>query len=181
LNNEKQGIEANGESGRTFRGMMSWVTNHRPPIVLLENVKGAPWAAVCKYFEKVGYSAQSCYLDTKRYYIPHTRQRGYLIAVNKEASKVPGRWKDLVVELARPASSTLDAFLLPTDDPRIHQAREKLAKEANTSADRRVGRTDWAKCQQRHERERVNGQLGLKRPLTNWEDGRSRLSCKELT
>jgi site-specific DNA-cytosine methylase len=171
LNNEKQGFEAKGESGQTFRGMLSWVTNHRPPIVILENVKGAPWQQVVGAFEDVGYSAQSCYLDTKKYYIPHTRQRGYLIAVNKKGSTIPDKWKSLVADLSRPASSTLDAFLLPTDDPRIHQAREKLAREAYNANDRRTGRTDWAKCQQRHERERANGELGLKRPLTNWEDG----------
>ena len=27
LNTQKQDIDANGESGRTFRGMMDWVTN----------------------------------------------------------------------------------------------------------------------------------------------------------
>jgi site-specific DNA-cytosine methylase len=171
LNNEKQGLEAKGESGETFRGMMRWVTSHSPPIVILENVKGAPWAAVCKKFEEVGYSAQSCYLDTKKYYIPHTRQRGYLIAVHQKHSKVAEKWKSRVADMARPASSSLDSFLLPTDDPRIHQAREKLAKESYNAADRRTGRTDWAKCQQRHERERVGGQLGLRRPLTHWEDG----------
>ncbi|PBK92217.1 hypothetical protein ARMGADRAFT_1080997 [Armillaria gallica] len=39
LNNEKQDIDANSESGRTFRGMMSWVTIHKPPIVILEGDK----------------------------------------------------------------------------------------------------------------------------------------------
>jgi site-specific DNA-cytosine methylase len=171
LNNEKQTIESNGESGRTFRGMLSWVTNHKPPLVILENVYGAPWKDVCRYFDDVGYSAQFCHLDTKRYYIPHTRQRGYLLAVNKEKSRIPEKWKDLVADLARPASSTLDAFLLPTDDPRIHLAREKLARGSENSSETRSGRLDWTKCQQRHERERDTGELGQKRPLTHWEEG----------
>ena len=41
LNNQKQDIEAKGESGETFRGMLNWVKKHRPPVVILENVCGA--------------------------------------------------------------------------------------------------------------------------------------------
>ena len=65
LNNEKQGIDDNGESGRTFRGMMSWVKNHQPPLVILENVCSAPWDRVAEYFEKIGYSADYLRVDTK--------------------------------------------------------------------------------------------------------------------
>jgi site-specific DNA-cytosine methylase len=41
LNNQKQDIEAKGESGETFRGMLNWVKKHRPSLVILENVCGA--------------------------------------------------------------------------------------------------------------------------------------------
>ena len=85
LNNEKQDIDSNGESGRTFRGMMSWVDKHRPPLVVLENVCGAPWDRVVRYFEKIGYSASFQRIDTKFYYIPHTRTRVYLLAVRKDS------------------------------------------------------------------------------------------------
>ncbi|PBK69223.1 hypothetical protein ARMSODRAFT_913635 [Armillaria solidipes] len=172
LNNEKQDIDANGESGRTFRGMMSWVTNHRPPIVILENVCSAPWARVQEKFEAHGYSATFSRVDTKQYYIPHTRTRVYLMAVDKKNSSIPDEWKDYVTnKLKRPASSTLDAFLLASDDPRIHHARQKLVQESYNALDRRTGRTDWSRCESRHQRARLEEGLGSKRPLTSWDEG----------
>ncbi|KAF9006107.1 hypothetical protein BDQ17DRAFT_1352752 [Cyathus striatus] len=172
LNNEKQDIDDNGESGRTFRGMMSWVKNHRPPLVILENVCSAPWSRVQEKFEKIGYSAAFKRVDTKQYYIPHTRTRVYLVAVNKKSSRIPKDWENMVLsKLQRPASSTLDAFLLPSDDPRIHQARQKLVQESYGALDRKTGRTDWSRCESRHQRARLEEALGSKRPLTNWDDG----------
>lgn len=58
LNNQQQGIDANGESGRTFRGMLQWVKKHQPPIVILENVCNAPWDAVVEYFAQIKYEAR---------------------------------------------------------------------------------------------------------------------------
>ncbi|ESK85156.1 dna repair protein rad8, partial [Moniliophthora roreri MCA 2997] len=178
LNNEKQDIDANGESGRTFRGMMTWVNIHRPPLVILENVCSAPWDRVKEKFEKNGYSAQWTRVDTKQYYIPHTRTRVYLVAVDAKKSSIPEQWKKIVQDdLRRPASSTLDEFLLPVDDPRIHQARQKLVNESFNALDRKTGRTDWGRCESRHQRARLEEELGAKRPLTSWEEGGS---CKTL-
>ncbi|KAJ3734990.1 hypothetical protein DFJ43DRAFT_63932 [Lentinula guzmanii] len=171
LNNEKQDIDANGESGRTFRGMMGWVTKHRPPVVILENVCSAPWDRVKEKFEKHDYSAFHIRVDTKQYYIPHTRTRVYLIAVDQKNSPIPKKWKGWVEKLRRPASSTLDSFLLPIDDPRIHHSRQKQAQESQNSLDRRSGRTDWSRCESRHQRARLEEALGLKRPLTSWDEG----------
>ena len=58
LNNQQQDIDANGESGRTFRGMLQWVKKHQPPIVILENVCSAPWDKVVEYFAEIDYDAQ---------------------------------------------------------------------------------------------------------------------------
>ncbi|GLB41686.1 putative C-5 cytosine-specific DNA methylase [Lyophyllum shimeji] len=172
LNTQKQDIDANGESGRTFRGMMKWVCKHRPPIVILENVCSAPWDKVKRHFEAEGYSATWQRVDTKHYYIPHTRTRVYLVAVDQKESEIPEEWSEWVKsKLRRPASSTLDAFLLPSDDPRIHQARQKLVRESYNALDRRTGRTDWGRCESRHQRARLEESLGSKRPLTGWEEG----------
>ncbi|CAL1714237.1 unnamed protein product [Somion occarium] len=168
LNNEKQGINDGGESSRTFQGMMSWVKRHRPPLVIMENVCSAPWAEIIKYWERTKYSASQLRVDTKFYYIPHTRTRGYLLAVDKKGSSLTEKWMKVLNEMKRPASSTLDAFLLPTDDPRIHQAREKLVRETEKD---RGGRLDWSRCENRHQRARLDEQLGNKRPLTGWEEG----------
>ncbi|KAF8323124.1 hypothetical protein DL93DRAFT_2162312 [Clavulina sp. PMI_390] len=168
LNNEKQDIDANGESGRTFRGMLSWVTKHRPKIVILENVCGAPWNRVVTKFEGVNYSAAHQRFDTRLYYIPHTRTRGYLVAIDRVGSDIPKRWVELVQKMARPASCTLDAFLLESDDPRIHSARQALVHEGATM-ERKAG-YDWGRCESRHIKARHDEQLGNRRPLTSWEE-----------
>lgn len=54
LNNQKKDLDQKGESGNTFRGMLRWVTKHRPMIVVLENVCSAPWGKVADRFEEVG-------------------------------------------------------------------------------------------------------------------------------
>lgn len=76
LNNRQKGIDEGGESSRTFHGMLQWVNKHRPPIVILENVVKAPWKAGVKHFESINYAADWIKLDSKKYYIPHTRTRG---------------------------------------------------------------------------------------------------------
>jgi len=169
LNRNKKTIEAKGESGRTFQGMLKWVAKHRPPLVVLENICNCPWDKVCNFFKEKGYSAQWCRFDTKSYYIPHTRTRGYAFAIDIKGNKaIPDEWKAVVQSLARPSSSPLEAFLLPVDDPRIHQSRQNLARES----ERRAGRVDWGKCESRHQRVRLEEELGLKRPFTQWkEDG----------
>ncbi|KAI0305877.1 hypothetical protein B0F90DRAFT_1694134 [Multifurca ochricompacta] len=173
LNNEKKDIDQGGESGRTFHGMLNWIKKHRPPIVILENVCSAPWQTVVKKFEDVKYSAKSIRMDTKAYYVPHTRTRGYMMAVNAQSSSIPSKWADRMTSMKREASSTLDAFLLPSDDPRIHQARERLVQESYNALDRKTGRTDWGRCESRHQRTRLVETLGSKRPLTNWDEGGS--------
>ena len=50
---------------------MDWVKHAQPPIVILENVSGAPWDKKDKIFEdELGYHADFVRLDTKHYYIP---------------------------------------------------------------------------------------------------------------
>jgi site-specific DNA-cytosine methylase len=135
---------------------------------VLENICNCPWDKVCNYFKEKGYSAAWSRFDTKNYYIPHTRTRGYAFAVDMKSSQVPEEWRQFVQGLSRPSSSPLEAFLLPVDDPRIHQSRQNLARES----ERRTGRVDWGKCESRHQRVRLEEELGFKRPFTQWkEDG----------
>lgn len=74
--------------------------------------------------------------DTKDFYIPHTRTRGYLVAFRdppikkgkrNPIAKLPAKWVEMVKSMERPASSPLEAFLLPPNDPRLHQGRLELA------------------------------------------------------
>ncbi|PRP86950.1 DNA repair protein rad8, partial [Planoprotostelium fungivorum] len=170
LNNKKQELDAKGESGRTFRGMMSWITNHRPPIVIIENVLNAPWKDLVQKFEEQDYAANFCRLDTKNYYIPHTRCRGYLVAFDrKKGGKTPmtEEWAKMMKSLERSASVTLESFMLDTDDPRVYEAREKLSADVE---DRKAGRLDWGRCESRHQRARLVEGLGNKRPFTTWDE-----------
>jgi site-specific DNA-cytosine methylase len=175
LNNQKKHIDQKGESGQTFHGMMDWVDLAQPPIVIIENVSGAPWEIKVKMFEERGYAATFLRIDTKEYYIPQTRKRGYLFAIKAQTkNKVvdrPARWTAAVKSLKRPASAALDDFMLPNDDPRVLRGRARLTAES--SAGEGEGRTrtvDWTKCETNHQQARSMEELGDKRPLTNWSD-----------
>ena len=85
LNTKQKGIDQKGESGQTFWGMLGWVKKHRPPMVIQENVCSAPWEQMCEYYRKEGYTATHLRVDTKNHYIPHTRTRVYLLAVDMGA------------------------------------------------------------------------------------------------
>jgi site-specific DNA-cytosine methylase len=154
--------------------MMKWIERAMPQIILLENVSGAPWDDKVRLLSEIGYAATFIRIDTKLYYIPQTRQRGYLFAIRsskQENDPRLGKWEDLVKSLKRPASASLDAFMLPNDDPRVLRGRAKLTAESlNASGENRAGRTDWTKCETRHQRCRSTEQLGDKRPLTEWSE-----------
>ncbi|KAJ3021731.1 hypothetical protein HKX48_007900 [Thoreauomyces humboldtii] len=171
LNNKKKTLTEGGESGKTFRGMLAWVAKHRPSIVILENVQGADWdGSVQPAVEKVKYRVQHASLDTKHYYIPCTRNRGYLFATAEELSEpsYPAIWLNTVRSLTRPATVPVEALLLQEDDPRVQEARAALVKADGNS---RRGRLDWNRCEARHRKARDEEKLGQLRPLTEWQDG----------
>lgn len=72
--------------------------------------------------------------------------------------------------MRRPWSSSFEAFLLHTDDQHIHRARLELAsaKDQRDGTSRKP--TDWNRCESRHQRARLEEQLGLLRPLTSWKE-----------
>lgn len=154
--------------------MVNWIRRAKPQIVLLENVSGAPWDQKVRLLSEIGYAATFTRIDTKQYYIPQTRQRGYLFAIRSSKQRNdprPVEWMNLVKALKRPASAPLDAFMLANDDPRVLRGRAKLTAESlNASGESRAGRTDWTKCETRHQRCRSTEQLGDQRPLTDWSE-----------
>ena len=154
--------------------MVKWIQRAKPRIILLENVSGAPWDQKVRLLSEIGYAATFTRIDTKQYYIPQTRQRGYLFAIRstkKQNDPRPAEWMALVKSLKRPASASLDKFMLPNDDPRVLRGRAKLTAESlNASGENRAGRTDWTKCETRHQRCRSTEQLGDQRPLTEWSE-----------
>ena len=173
LNTKKQAYFEGGESTDTFFGMMLYVIEKRPPVVIVENVKNAPWRNMQVYFEWAGYTSWVSQRDTKMHYIPHTRERGYLVAFLRPDSKkkdtwsmendIGRSWARRVDELERPATATIEDFLLPDDDPVVHRARsELLAKSTHFSG---VG---WTACIARHRKVRAQCHLGALRPFTDW-------------
>ncbi|BGP45700.1 hypothetical protein JCM10450v2_001530 [Rhodotorula kratochvilovae] len=187
LNNLQKGLEDDGESGRTFFGMFRWVQKARPKVVILENVLKAPWKDMIKNFAAIDYSARIVSLDTKKYYVPHTRTRGYLIAFpnpkgkkskgdffdlkssSKSAERMAESWVSKMQSSERAASSPAEAFLLDSDDPRIHRARAELSQKRRTAVmGKQRDATEWAACQQRHQIARTLEKLGPGKPLTNW-------------
>ena len=85
MNNKQKKIDEKGESGQTFWGMLAWVKRTRPSIVVQENVCSAPWEEMVGYYAKEGYAATFLRVDTKNHYIPHTRTRIYLLALDTHA------------------------------------------------------------------------------------------------
>ena len=153
---------------------------------------------MARLYKKEGYSATWKRVDTKYHYVPHTRTRVYLVAIDmcapnrrkammdaakgkapqkaddadapktlkaesKRVNELP-KWAAAINELSRPASSSLEAFILPTDDPRVHRGRADMSRPKNESRKP----VDWGRCVTRHERARDEETLGGKRPLTKW-------------
>ncbi|KAE8446023.1 hypothetical protein EG329_012662 [Mollisiaceae sp. DMI_Dod_QoI] len=87
-------LEQKGESGDTFHAILQYAKDFKPALIILENVLGAPWldakipaskrtkkgcepqVGIDKHLEQVGYVTVFVRIDSKDYYVPHTRRRG---------------------------------------------------------------------------------------------------------
>ncbi|KAI1331795.1 hypothetical protein F5Y16DRAFT_422225 [Xylariaceae sp. FL0255] len=163
------------QSTKTFFGMVGYCLNKGPKIILLENVQGAPWDEICEiWLPAAGYVATYLYLDTKDYYIPHTRARGYAIAVHCEtfglakAKAILKAWRLILPRLKAYPSSPVSEWLLQNNDPMAIKARQdeselamRLKKEKDSS---------WSRSELRHYRERRDNELGEDAPMTAWNN-----------
>ena len=95
--------EASGLTGVTFQGTLNYVKAFRPAIVILENVngltkkargKGPVIAHIRELFASTGYAFEHKVLDTRRYLLPHRRQRCWMWAFrgqeNQYAAELAG-------------------------------------------------------------------------------------------
>ena len=196
LNNKrKNGVDHTGESSDTFKGLVKAVQKFRPPIVIIENVSGAPWEQlsavmennrdfgqtknyVCELWpeDDKAYATYPIKVDTKMYYLPQTRCRGYMVCIDRRqlqnADKRVKVWRKMMRKLQRPASSSLQDFLLPDDDPRLQRARVDYGRK-HDFADKSRSEKPWLKCKIRYSGYRVTNGLGFQRPLTKWVHGGS--------
>ncbi|KAI1462616.1 hypothetical protein F4805DRAFT_3442 [Annulohypoxylon moriforme] len=184
-------ISSMGSSDKTFFSMISYVRDHRPKIVILENVLQAPWDEVKNvWFPFLGYTAFHVNLDTKNFYIPHTRTRGYLIALDNsvfaegktypdkeskkpetkklkyDADKIGEAWEDLLKnKLPRRASSEVESWLFPPAHPLTERARQDDSeKTLRFAAD-----TEWERSRIVHHRTRRTEGLSDACDVTQWK------------
>lgn len=140
--------------------------------MIIENVKSAPWSNIQNIWESIGYRTQVALVDSKNFYIPQTRQRGYMIAFDRfRAQKIgfdvetaAASWVDTMKELQQRASAPFLDMILADDDPRLEH---EIATIVNARP--RDYATDWEACRTRHETLRFQGKLGMRRPLTRWQ------------
>ena len=171
LNSYKKRLDDDGQSGETARAVLRYAKKANVPLVILENIASAPWAQLKKYWNKGGYSTLHVKVDTKDYYIPHTRQRGYMICISNSLSSTGQGplsmlrdWESYMTKFKRPASSPFQDFLLDPDDP---QLRKALAEFNYRSISR--GNVSWVRYEARHLYYRRFNVYGLGKPSTEWK------------
>lgn len=193
LNPKRKSLQDVGESGDTLRAILDYAKQYRPAIIILENVKKAPWEEIKHIWEnnqtwlkahgflvnywqnEPAYVAMMTHVDTKKYYIPQTRNRGYMILVDSKRLHRMGEttasgklmtqhWADTFEDLKRPASCSVEDFLLPDDDRRVHNALIQKSKMSQKTREE----NQWVLCELRHVSYRANKGLGTGRPLTKW-------------
>ncbi|KAJ5466265.1 hypothetical protein N7530_010052 [Penicillium desertorum] len=175
LNNRKKTLQQGGESGATFDGLLGYAERYRPRMVVQENVRNAPWDQMKGKWKELGYMSVCVNVDTKHYYIPQTRERGYMVVIDKRRLEAAGllgdsmdqsgidtvtqRVRELAGRFKRPASAPVGLFLLSDDDRRLEliELRARLESRSETS---------WDQYQIRHQRHRDELELGNERPIT---------------
>ncbi|KAI1814162.1 hypothetical protein GGS20DRAFT_430758 [Poronia punctata] len=168
-----QNAEFLGASSLTFLSLICYISRHRPKVVLIENVQGAPWNIMCDlYFPSVGYKSVFRHVDTKDYYIPHTRSRGYLIAIDCElcgpeaAEAMATMWATQLEDLSRRASSPVRDWLLKPNDAFTMRARQQESEKIIAGGVKAQKDSGWERSELRHRRVRRALGIGDKRPLT---------------
>lgn len=132
--------------------------------------------------DDIGYSAAWLKVDAKNYYIPHTRTRRYMICLDRRrypsieaADHAVQEWKSYMVALEQKASVTVEAFLLPDDDPRLQRAKDEMSKIRKPRKS-----TNWNLCNGRHELYRSKFKLGTGRPILNWTNDGAAKPCSYI-
>ncbi|PGH36533.1 hypothetical protein GX50_00569 [[Emmonsia] crescens] len=173
MNLHRKTLDEMGESGHTFYGVLRYTQRCRPPLVILENVCGAPWDHIKDAFKEMNYHAYHIKVDTKNYYLPQTRERGYMLCIDQARLETPppadsksSPFAKMMKNFERPASSPVTQFLLKNNDPRLQDAIDDIS--SSPIKDRQA--VDWTRYKARHLRYRMREGLGDKRPLTRWQD-----------
>ncbi|KAK6216617.1 SNF2 superfamily protein [Colletotrichum tabaci] len=166
--------EEKGESTKTFLSILLYALQHRPKILILENVTKAPWDQFKGFWlPAIGYSAAVAQVDSKNFLVPQTRQRKYLVAVDarrygQNASEIVESW----AELMKPSHwfknpPDLEGFLLPPSDKRTLNSRFQLERAMLSKPKKDV---EAVVCQNDHRLARRKEGLGNGQPYTRLDD-----------
>lgn len=150
---------------------------YRPRLVVLENVKTAPWAKIAQHWNDIDYYAVHADVDTKAYYLPQTRERGYMFCVDRRlfgacgvSEEDMGAWTSMLMQFKRPASSPAGMFLLDADDRRLGQIERDMAVRIAAQAASAKATVSWDRYQVRHQGYRLQQGLGHRRPVSKSQD-----------
>jgi site-specific DNA-cytosine methylase len=169
--NDPQDRES-GQSARTFNAIVAYCQYAETPMVILENVKNtSAWCKLQAAFQKIGYLCVWTICDSKDYYLPQTRQRGYMICLNKagfkranldssafQNNKFDSQWKALVKSFQHRASASVSDFLLTQNQ------LESLSIHPEKGGGSRAA-LSWENARGRHASVRQQYQLGAKSPM----------------
>ncbi|KAF7587545.1 hypothetical protein BBP40_007056 [Aspergillus hancockii] len=176
LNQKRKTLDADGESGGTFWGILRHAKAYRPRMIILENVKSAPWRQIADAWGGIDYFAVHSELDTKAYYLPQTRERGYMLCVDRALMAAHAlseddirTWSKTLADFRRPASSPASMFMMEPDDRRLEQIENDMTARLGA---RSV--VNWSQYQIRHGTYRLVEGLGLQRP---WSKSQADGTC----
>ena len=178
LNNKPKEFGTSGESYETLTATVEYAIKHTPTIVILENVLKFPWDKVGTLWHNAGYATKVAYLDSKDFYLPQTRQRGYMIGLrravinerhlNLDADAAVEKWFEVLQSLQRRASSSFTEFILADDDVQLQKFSQQAAVLLKTGKN-----VSWDKCRVECLSYRSCNLLGFKKPVTDWENNGS--------
>ncbi|KAJ5146089.1 uncharacterized protein N7515_000653 [Penicillium bovifimosum] len=170
LNKLQKSLQEGGESATTFGGLLLYADKYRPRMIIQKNVRSAPWDEIKDEWEKLGYMCVRAVVDTKHYYIPQTRERGYMVIIDQRRLKavglispldpggktLTGRVSDLIKKFKRPVSAPVGHFMLDDDDRPLELIEMNACKDLRS----------WERCKVRHAQQRKDRALGTGRPFT---------------
>lgn len=169
LNNWRKKFGERGESNDTLRGLVAYCEIHKPKLIILENITHAPWPAIGRAFENVGYYFRHVKVDTKDFYIPQTRERGYALCIERSlvenGKKLLNKWVEVFSSFERRASSPFTEFI-DADDDVIEQRKLERPSVAEPRSS-----PVWSLYKIRHADVRRASTFGNGRPITHWEEG----------
>ncbi|KAH8704773.1 putative SNF2 family helicase [Talaromyces proteolyticus] len=169
LNNWRKTFGQRGESDDTLRAILAYCEVHRPRIAVLENLGSAPWPQIGQAFNRIGYLFRSMKVDTKDFYLPQTRERGYALCIQMSLvgneKQLLDEWASMFMSFKRRASSPFTDFIEPDDDVIEKRKLERIRRpEPKTSA-------NWSLYKIRHADVRRDTTFGNGKPITHWQDG----------